>query len=73
MSHMIAKSVRCRIVIYVASSLGSFPAKARMKLQKLGFSCAAARVGGVGGASWTRKMQGAATLSMIARTRIWWK
>lgn len=38
MSHIIAKSVRCRNVIYVASSLDSCPARARMKLQKLGFS-----------------------------------
>lgn len=43
---------------------------ARMKLQKLGLSCAAAYVGGVGGASFTRKMSGVTALEIMASTRI---
>ena len=54
--------MRCRIVMYVARSRGSRPTIARTRLMKDGFGCPAARVGGVGGASWTRKTQGAEAL-----------
>lgn len=59
---MTAKSIRCRVVMYVVRSRGSRPAIARTRLMNDGFRCPAARVGGVGGASWTRRTQGAEAL-----------
>ena len=64
------KSMRCRTVMYVDRFLGSRPAMARTKLQKVGLSCAAASVGGVGGASFTKNMSGVTALDMIPSTRI---